>query len=103
MATAVGEAVAESSSYSPTTVAVEESSTTRRPLPVLLGALAVFVIALILHLAWINTVPANLNPDEADTLTTYLLAKYTGYPTILSFNWNGAPALNAYLSAGAGS
>jgi hypothetical protein len=57
----------------------------------------VFVIALLLRVIKLDSMPANLSPDEADNLTTYLLAKYTGFPSIFGFNWNGAPALNAYL------
>jgi hypothetical protein len=57
----------------------------------------VFVIALLLRVVRLDSGSANLNPDETDNLITYLLAKYTGFPTPVGFNWNGAPALNAYL------
>jgi hypothetical protein len=57
----------------------------------------VFAIAWLLRIAWLDTVPANLNPDEGDNLRTYLFAIHTGSPGFFEFNWNGAPAFNTYL------
>lgn len=68
-----------------------------QPFKLGLWAVGIFVLALLLRLVQLDSVPANLNPDEADTLTTYLVAKQTGFPTLLGFNWNGAPALNTYV------
>lgn len=45
----------------------------------------------------LDTRPGNLNPDEADTLQTYVIARQTGNPPLWGFNWNGAPAINMYL------
>lgn len=59
--------------------------------------LLVFFSSLILRSIWLDSLPYNLNPDEADNLTTYLLAKHTNNPSLLGFNWNGAPAINIYL------
>ena len=62
----------------------------------------VILFSILLISSWVffnklGTQPSNLNPDEADTLQTYLIAKHQGEPDINSFNWNGAPAINMYL------
>ncbi len=50
------------------------------------------------RLIWINQIPANLNPDEADTLRTFIVrARQPLLPYINTTNWNGAPAINMYL------
>lgn len=65
-------------------------------LPILLLIL-LFIFSLTVRLINLGTIPANLNPDEADTLRTYLNAKYWQTPLFFNTNWNGAPAFNTYL------
>ena len=56
------------------------------------------IFSLYTRLLWINQIPANLNPDEADTLRSFIATtKRPFYPSILATNWNGAPAINMYL------
>lgn len=57
----------------------------------------VFLISYLLRVILIDSIPQNINPDEADTLRTFLTARHTNNPSFFSFNWNGAPAINAYL------
>lgn len=57
----------------------------------------IFTVCLALRLIYLGSIPASLNPDEADTLQTFLFARYTGEPSLFGLNWNGAPALNTYL------
>ena len=67
----------------------------RYRLPWLVAAL--FTIASAVRLIYLGDIPANVNPDACDTLVTYLRFKQNGLSHIFSLNWNGAPALNAYL------
>ncbi len=55
-------------------------------------------ITLFVRLIWINLIPWNINPDEADTLRTYIETEVQPiWPRIITTNWNGAPAINMYL------
>ncbi len=56
------------------------------------------IFSLLIRIAWIDQIPVNLNPDEADTLRTFITMSFQPlWPSIISTNWNGAPAINTYL------
>ncbi len=60
-------------------------------------AILLFFYALITRIYQIETIPGNINPDEADTLFTFISRPYIQDRSFFHFNWNGAPALNMYI------
>lgn len=65
--------------------------------PLILASILIFLISFLTRIIYIESIPANINPDAADTLQTYIQFKYSGAFSLFSFNWNGAPAFNTYL------
>lgn len=64
---------------------------------IIISALCIFIISIITRIIFIESIPANINPDAADTLQTYIQFKYNHNSSFFGFNWNGAPAFNAYI------
>ncbi len=54
-------------------------------------------ITILVRAVKMGSIPGNLNPDEVDTLRTFIEFTYHQNPKITGYNWNGAPFLNAYL------
>ncbi len=62
-----------------------------------------FVTAFVMRISYLGIMPANLNPDEADTLHKYMQVMYSpgiGNLSIVGINWNGAPLVNVFLIGG---
>lgn len=64
---------------------------------VFFSAVLIFITAFLARVISIESIPANINPDAADTLQTYIRFKYNPHSSLFGFNWNGAPALNTYV------
>jgi 4-amino-4-deoxy-L-arabinose transferase-like glycosyltransferase len=63
----------------------------------LTGLFAVFVVAVVVRLYRIDTVPSSLTADEADFYQNVFGVLDHGRPHFLGFDWTGAPALGLYM------
>ena len=62
--------------------------------------LVLLAVAVAVRLLWLDQVPANVMPDEADNMAdVYHILAGTG-PGLIGFDWTQLPALNVYLMAG---
>lgn len=57
-------------------------------------AFVISVVSLIIRMYEIETIPRNLNPDEADNLMTYIIESHNSTLPLIGINWNGAPLIN---------
>jgi hypothetical protein len=64
---------------------------------VLIFAPIFFLFSLNIRICNLNSVPANVQPDAADTLQRYLQLKYENKFNFFDFNWNGVQAFNSYI------
>lgn len=62
-----------------------------------LGIILIMLIALVTRFWQLDRIPANLNPDEGDTLRTFLEHDIGKNRPWLQPNWNGAPSFNLLL------
>lgn len=58
---------------------------------------AVFVVAVVVRLYRIDSVPSSLTADEADFYQNVFSVLDNGSPRFLGFDWTGAPALGLYM------
>ncbi|HEX2923488.1 MAG TPA: glycosyltransferase family 39 protein, partial [Chloroflexota bacterium] len=60
----------------------------------------VIAVAVAVRLIWLDHVPTNVMPDEADNMAdVYHILAGTG-PSLIGFDWTQLPALSVYLMAG---
>jgi len=62
-----------------------------------LFATLLFIIAFVWRITYIESIPANINPDAVNNLQTYLQFKHQPQFSLFDLNWNGAPAFNTYV------
>lgn len=57
----------------------------------------IICISLITRFWLLGSIPANIQPDAADTIRFYLISQLHPDAREVQFNWNGAPAVNMLL------
>lgn len=67
------------------------------PWPAILIGVAGLAFALVIRVAWLDSVPTNITADEADNLATILRIEETGKPGFFGLDWKPQPAMSMYL------
>lgn len=67
------------------------------PWTAILVGVAGLAFALILRVAWLDSVPTNITADEADNLATIIRIEETGEPGFFGLDWKPQPAMSMYL------
>lgn len=60
----------------------------------------VMLMAFLLRVVWLDTIPGNITADEADNLATIFRFQTTGEPGFFGLDWKPQPAMSMYLFAG---
>lgn len=70
-----------------------------RKIQIVILSIIIFCFSFFVRVVYLDNIPANLNPDEADTIQTYMRTIYRPHESLqlFSFNWNGAPLVNALV------
>lgn len=55
------------------------------------------LVAFVLRVAWLGTIPGNITADEADNLTTIFKIQVTGDPGLFGLDWKPQPAMSMYV------
>lgn len=63
----------------------------------ILVAVAGLTFALVLRIAWLDSVPTNITADEADNLATIIRIEENGEPGFFGLDWKPQPAMSMYL------
>ena len=58
------------------------------------------LMALVLRVIWLDTIPGNITADEADNLATIFRIDVTGEPGFFGLDWKPQPAMSMYLFSG---
>lgn len=61
---------------------------------------AVLALSLFFRMLWLDRVPGNIMPDEADNLWTIFRIYETGKPGLFGLDWKPQPALSMYMFIG---